>query len=224
MWATRHLSASLKCFSLCVALSLAVSIPTAVSAQEPGAGTMPPNSLPTATTPAPMPGTATDPGFPEVGTTDPGYRLGPGDIVRIVVFGQTDLSGSFPLDGRGMISMPLIKNVEAKDLTANELEHRIVEKLSPAYLKDPNVSVEILRYRPFYIVGEVRSPGSYPYVSGMTAINAIALAGGFTYRADEDDFDIKRGRDREDGGMELEADPETEIQPGDVITVNERWF
>lgn len=223
MWAAEYLSTPRRRCSLPVALSLAaiLSASTAADAQE--AGIMPPDSFPDTAAPAQTPNAALPPGLPGP-AADPGYRLGTGDVVRIVVFGQNDLSGSFPLDGQGMISMPLIKNIEAKGLTASELEHRIVEKLTPNYLKDPNVNVEILRYRPFYIVGEVRSPGSYSYVSGMTAINAVALAGGFTYRADEDDFDIKRGRDRKDGGVEIEADPETKIEPGDVITVNERWF
>lgn len=223
MWAAEYLPIPRRRCSLPVALSLAaiLSASTAADAQE--AGVMLPNSFPDTAAPAQTPDAALTPGLPSP-ATDPGYRLGTGDVVRIVVFGQNDLSGSFPLDGQGMISMPLIKNIEAKGLTASELEHRIVKKLTPNYLKDPNVNVEILRYRPFYIVGEVRSPGSYSYVSGMTAINAVALAGGFTYRADEDDFDIKRGRDRKDGGVEIEADPETKIEPGDVITVNERWF
>lgn len=153
---------------------------------------------------------------------DSGYRLGPGDQVRIIVFGQPDLSGVFRLDGDGLISMPLINNIDAKGLSAEELQKRIVAKLTPNYLKNANASVDILSYRPFYIVGEVSRPGSYAYVNGMTAINAVALAGGFTYRADEDGFEIKRNVN---GTTDVvDAGPETPIQPGDVITVDERWF
>lgn len=175
-----------------------------------------------------MPGTQSDPmstpSGPDVSGSAPdsGYRLGPGDQVRIIVFGQPDLSGVFRLDGDGLISMPLINNVDAKGLSAEELQKRIVAKLTPNYLKDANASVDILSYRPFYIVGEVSRPGSYAYVNGMTALNAVALAGGFTYRADEDDFEIKRNANGKTDVMD--AGPETPIQPGDVITVDERWF
>ena len=167
-----------------------------------------------------MPGTPG--GAPGAGTAGSGYRLGPGDEVRVIVFGQPDLSGVFRLDGAGLISMPLINNVDARGLSASELEKRIVAKLTPNYLKNANASVDILSYRPFYIVGEVSKPGSYAYVNGMTALNAVALAGGFTYRADEDDFEIKRTVDGK--VSEMDAGPETEVQPGDVITVDERWF
>lgn len=173
--------------------------------------------------PAGAPGmTETQPGAPSDAQAGPGYRLGAGDRVRIVVFGQPDLSGEFHLDGAGQISMPLIKTVDAEGLGASELERRIAEKLSPGYLKDPRVSVEILSYRPFYIVGEVNAPGSYPYVSGMTAINAVALAGGFTYRANESSFEIRRGE--EGSAQELDATPDTVVEPGDVIRIKERWF
>jgi len=81
----------------------------------------------------------------------------------------------------------------------------------------------VLSFRPFYIIGEVTKPGSYPYVSGMSMINAVALAGGFTYRADEDSFDLMRP-DKSGKKVKVSAKPETPVQPGDVITVNERIF
>lgn len=152
-----------------------------------------------------------------------GYRLGAGDRVRVTVFGQPDLTGEYLVDGTGKLAFPLVGQLSAGSLTASELEQAIASKLRPDYLKDPKVSVVVLTYRPFYIVGEVKTPGSYAYVSGMTVINAVALAGGFTYRARESSFYLDRtGRDGKK--TRLEAAPETPVQPGDVITVRERYF
>ena len=112
--------------------------------------------------------------------------------------------------------------MQGGNATAAELEQRIRDKLTPDYLINPSVTVEIVRYRPFYIVGEVRQPGSYPFVSGMTVINAVALSGGFTYRARESRFRIDRRTG--DGIAEIRARPDTEVLPGDVISVDERFF
>jgi protein involved in polysaccharide export with SLBB domain len=151
------------------------------------------------------------------------YRLGSGDRVRITVFGQQDLTGEYLVDGKGMLAFPLVGQIRAGGLTASELEHTLVSKLKPEYLKDPKVSAVVLTYRPFYIVGEVKKPGSYAYVSGMTVINAIALAGGFTYRAREGSFYVDRaGKDGKKA--RLDATPDTPVQPGDIITVRERYF
>ena len=153
---------------------------------------------------------------------DPNYRLGAGDRVRVTVFGQEDLSGTFQVDGEGKVALPLIGNVQAGGLSAGDFEKTIVGALKPDYLQDPRVSVEVMTYRPFYIVGEVNNPGNYPYTNGMTVINAVAMAGGFTYRARENDFEIKRsGKPSQDAE---EANQETLVHPGDVITVPERWF
>lgn len=150
------------------------------------------------------------------------YRLGAGDRVRVTVFGQEDLSGEFELDGAGRLSLPLIQRVQAAGLTLNELEDVIANKLKPDFLKNPRVSVEVLNYRPFYILGEVKKPGSYPYVNGMTVINAVALAGGYTYRAKENKVTIVRT-----GNIErktIPANHDTRVLPGDVIQVPERFF
>jgi len=156
-------------------------------------------------------------------SASPDYRLGSGDRVRITVFGQQDLSGEYLVDGSGMLAFPLIGRVPAGNMTGSELAQAIASKLDPDYVRNPNISVEVLTYRPFYIVGEVKAPGSYPYVSGMSVINAIALAGGFTYRARESSFYLTRtGKDGHK--TRLDASPETPVQPGDVITVRERYF
>lgn len=145
------------------------------------------------------------------------YKLGPGDKVVINVFNDKNLSGERQVDGSGAFTFPLIGTVQAGGLSSGELEGVLETKLKE-YMRQPNVSVEIVSYRPFYIVGEVRRPGSYPYVDGMTVMNAIAIAGGFTYRAQEKDFVIQRNNGS--GG----AGPITHIAPGDVIVVRERFF
>jgi protein involved in polysaccharide export with SLBB domain len=152
----------------------------------------------------------------------PDYKLGNGDKVRVTVFGQPDLTGEYYVDGSGMLAFPLIGQIRAGGLTAHEFENALVAKLKPDYLKNPNVSAVVLTYRPFYIVGEVKTPGSYPYVSGMSVINAIALAGGFTYRAKESSFYLTR--EEKEGKKRLDVGPEASVQPGDVITVRERYF
>ena len=153
---------------------------------------------------------------------DEGYRLGSGDRVKVTVYGHEDLSGEFDVDSRGNISLPLIQDVQGSGLTVEELESAITDKLQPDYLKDPKVNVDVLTYRPFYIIGEVKSPGSYPYVNGMTVINAVALAGGYTYRARTKAVTITRPD--EDEQTEIQAQADTPVMPGDVIEVPERFF
>lgn len=150
------------------------------------------------------------------------YQLSTGDKIRITVYGHADLSGDFEIDGAGRLSLPLIRTVEAAGLTARELEAGITARLKPDYLRDPQVSIEILSYRPIYVIGEVQAPGSYPYASGMTAINAVALAGGYTYRARKNTVRIIRGANEQQ--QKISADPDTVIMPGDVIEVPERFF
>ena len=149
-----------------------------------------------------------------------GYRLGSGDKVKVTVFGQANMSGEFSVAGDGTLSLPFIGSIRAGGLTVRELEREIVNQLQPDYLKNPRVSVEVLNFRPFDIIGEVQKPGSYPYRDGMTVINAIAMAGGFTYRAKENEFRIKRAAN----GRFEKAARNTVVRPGDVIEVLERFF
>jgi polysaccharide export outer membrane protein len=150
------------------------------------------------------------------------YKLGPGDALRVTVFRHEDLSGEFTLDGEGYFAMPLVGEILGGGRTSRQLENEVEEALkSGGYLVDPQVSIEVLNYRPFYIIGEVNNPGSFEYVNGMTVINAVALAGGFTYRADQDDIVISRGGS---SGPEIEAAPDTAVLPGDIIEVQERFF
>ena len=149
------------------------------------------------------------------------YTLDTGDQVKISVFGHADLSGQFVVSSTGALAMPLIGEVGAKGRTLRELESAIIKKLKPGFLKNPQVSAEIVNYRPFYIIGEVKNPGTYPYVNGMRILNAVAIAGGFTYRAREKEILITRSKG---GGKPQKVPPETPVLPGDVIEVLERYF
>ena len=150
------------------------------------------------------------------------YRLSVGDQVRVTVYGHEDLSGEFSVDADGGISLPLIGDMKAKDRTTKELSQAITDTLQPDYLKNPRVSTEVLSYRPYYVMGEISQPGSYPFIKGMTVVNAVAMAGGFTYRARKGRITIVRKTS--EGAKELEVDFDTQIKPGDVINVPERFF
>lgn len=149
------------------------------------------------------------------------YVLDVGDKLRITVFGEADLSGEFEISSTGTVSLPLIGEVRAARKTIVGLQADVVSRLSGSYLKDPRVSIEVLNYRPFFILGEVIKPGSYNYVNGMTVINAIALSGGFTYRADKQGIEMKRGGQ---DATYRRVREETPVLPGDVIRVPERFF
>jgi polysaccharide export outer membrane protein len=145
------------------------------------------------------------------------YRLGTGDKVRVIVFGEDDLGGEFQIDDGGFIRLPLIGQLKAADLTPRELETRITAALADGYLNQPRVSVEVTDYRPFYIIGEVNKPGQYPYVNDMSVLNAIALGGGYTIKASDSTVYIRReGTTKE---QEFPAEPATKIHPGDVVRV-----
>jgi polysaccharide export outer membrane protein len=156
-------------------------------------------------------------------TAERDYRLGPNDRARITVFGQPNLTGEYVLDGGGSVAFPLIGNIDANGLTTRELQLLIAGKLSPEFLLNPNVSVEVITRRPFYVLGEVQKPGDYAYVNGITTLNAIAMAGGFTYRARTAKFYIKR---LDDSGkmVRVVAKPETTVRPGDTVEVATRYF
>ena len=161
-------------------------------------------------------------GYVQAAVNQPAYLLGSGDRVRVTVFGEEELSGEFEVDGSGTISLPLIREVQAGGLRIRQLEQVISEKLLDGYLKNPRVSIEVLNYRPFYILGEVKQPGSYPYVSGMTVLNAVALAGGYTYRAKKNGLLITHANRSE--SKEQPASEETVVLPGDIVKVPERFF
>lgn len=156
------------------------------------------------------------------GITDEHYRLGISDKLKITVYGEEDLSGEFVVDSTGQIQLPLVGQVEAANMTLHEFRAEVSKALMAGYLKDPRVNVEVMNYRPFYIMGEVNKPGEYPYENGMTVLSAIALAGGFTYRADDDEVYLRHNGEAEEHTMP--ADSKTKVVPGDIIRVPERIF
>lgn len=153
---------------------------------------------------------------------DQAYRLDSGDELRITVYGEPELSGQFQLDGQGVIQMSLINEVDAQNKTVRELQRTIEAKLRDGFIRDPQVSIEVITYRPFYILGEVNNPGEYPYTSGLTVMNAIASAGDFTYRADKRKILIKSVGSPEEREVDLTLS--TPVRPGDTIRIRERFF
>ena len=149
------------------------------------------------------------------------YRLGTADKVKVTVFNETTLSGEYVVSSDGSIAFPLIGNVPAAGRTPVELQKAIRNQLADGYLVNPNVAVEIESFRPFYIYGEVNHPGEVPYESGMTVLKAVALAQGFTYRADRHRIYLKRSAVP---GAEVRAGEDAVVQPGDTIRVGERYF
>ncbi len=150
------------------------------------------------------------------------YMLGTGDKLRVTVYGEPDLSGEFEVDSSGDVRLPLIGQVRAAGMSVHDFEQRVTAKLAAGYLRSPQVSAEVTAYRPFFIIGEVNKPGQYAYVNGMNVVTAVALAGGYTYRADESDVYVRRdGTSKE---VERPADETTRIRPGDIIRVTERFF
>lgn len=160
--------------------------------------------------------------IPFAGGEDSAYALGSGDEIRVTVFGEADLSGTFVVDGKGMIAMPLIGEVKVGKLPLRSVENLIETKLKEGFLKKPQVSLEVLNFRPFYILGEVKLPGSYPYVDGMSVLEAVAVAGGFTYRAKKELVEVRRGE--EGAKTEIKLPVDARVQPGDVIRIEERFF
>lgn len=150
------------------------------------------------------------------------YRLDSGDKLRITVFEQASLTNTYSVDQSGHVTMPLIGSVPARGATTQELAGKIAGELRRGFLRNPDVSVEVDTYRPFFIMGEVRNPGQYTYVNGLTAQTAIAIAGGYTARAAEGTVEVSRTINGEVVvGVVPVSDP---VRPGDVIRVKQRLF
>jgi polysaccharide export outer membrane protein len=150
------------------------------------------------------------------------YRLSTGDRLRVIVFGQDNLSNIYAVDASGRISMPLIGSVEVNGLTTQQLERSIESRLRAGFLREPKVSVEVDAYRPFFVLGEVTNSGQFPFVSGMTVQTAVAIAGGFTPRGQRNSAEVTR---TVDGVVVTGTVPITfPVLPGDTIVIKERWF
>lgn len=151
-----------------------------------------------------------------------GYTLDAGDKLRIVVFGQSGITGDYLVDANGQVTLPLVGSVPARGYTTKALSKMIGERLKQGYVRDPHVTVSIASYRPFFILGEVTTPGQYPYVPNMTAENAVAIAGGFSPRAKKGWVELTRNM----GGQQIHQRVPLgyPLRPGDTVEVKERWF
>jgi polysaccharide export outer membrane protein len=159
----------------------------------------------------------------QIANAQEAYTLGVSDEIRLTVFGEEALSGSYTVGSNGAISMPLIGEITLAGLSTTRAEALIRGKLADGYLIKPSVSIEMLRHRPFYILGEVHAPGSYDYASNMNVLGAVAVAGGFTYRANRKNVQILRAADGKSAAYKAFA-VEAPVAPGDTIVVGERLF
>lgn len=150
------------------------------------------------------------------------YALGPGDKVRLTVFNEAALSGEFTVSGEGLLSLPLLGDVDASGRTTRAVADDVSARLAAGYMVTPRVSMEVLAYRPYFILGEVVRPGRYAYATGMTALNAIATAEGFSPRAKRREVLIRRLGEPAERRYRLT--PDLRIQPGDTVRLAERYF
>ena len=159
---------------------------------------------------------------PAMSAAAPTYKLGAGDKLRITTFDEPSLTGEFTIGDGGVLPFPLLGQVQAGGLTVAELRLSLESALRQGYLKEPRVSVEVLNYRPYYILGEVSKPGQFAYSDGLTVLNAVAAAGGFTYRANTKRVHIKRANENREVSLPLTAT--VPVNPGDTIRIGERYF
>jgi polysaccharide export outer membrane protein len=152
----------------------------------------------------------------------PAYTLDSGDKLRVVVFGQDGITNSYIVGADGNVNLPLVGSVPARGLTTRQLSQMIAERLKQGYVREPHVSVEVETYRPFFILGEVTTPGQYPFVANMTAETAVAIAGGFSPRADKSKVELTHNAP----GQAFKGDVPLNypVRPGDTVVVKERWF
>ena len=150
------------------------------------------------------------------------YILGAGDRVRMIVYGQDDISGEYKIDGSGALTLPLIGEVTGGGLPVRKLEEAVTNAYKGDYFVNPQVNIEVINFRPFFILGEVKTPGDYSYISGMTVLQAVSVAGGYNYRAKKNGIKLHRIINGEK--KEILVKEESKIFPGDVITVEERFF
>ncbi|MFC0205274.1 polysaccharide biosynthesis/export family protein [Novosphingobium soli] len=152
------------------------------------------------------------------------YHLGAGDRLRVIVYDEPGLSGEFTVSSAGELAFPLVGSIAADGLTADQLAGALASRIADGYMNDPKVSAEVVAYRPFYILGEVQRPGQYPYVAGMTVEQAVAAAGGFSYRAQSRRVNLRRGAGEAERSVDIGAGQAVAVMPGDTIRVLERYF
>ena len=171
------------------------------------------------------------PPLPEASKLSDVYVLGAGDKLRIVLYGgdpttgragSSDAANQYVVSDMGTVDAPYIGEIAAAGLTVDQLKRNITAKLSDGYIKDPKVGIDIVVSRPFYIVGEINHPGAYPCTTGSRLVSAVAIAGGYTYRANEDFAVVERKQG--DRIVKGRAAPDTPILPDDVIHIPERYY
>lgn len=160
--------------------------------------------------------------FSSIAQSSTDYQLGSGDEIKITVFGQQDLSIETLLNDSGKINYPFLGQIQATGKTLEEFQLQIYNGLKGDYLVNPNISVSIIKYRPFFIDGEVEKPGGYPFQPGLTINKAAALAGGYTERASLSKIFIIRSNDVKQKSNNVDAN--ARVQPGDIITVKQSYF
>lgn len=151
------------------------------------------------------------------------YRIATGDKIKVTVFNEEDLTGEFLVNERGNVAFPLAGEIQAAGSTPDEFQKRLTGRLSGKYVKNPRVAVEMASYRPFNVLGEVKNAGQYPYRPGLTIQDAVALAGGFTYRANTREVYIRRADTAGEVTVRTDGD-RVPILPGDNVRVPERYF
>jgi polysaccharide export outer membrane protein len=161
-------------------------------------------------------------GEPPVPLTGQPVPLGPGDRIHITVYGQDLMTNDYMVDRDGTVALPLAGRIKVGDMVTAEAEAAIRQKLAKGIVVKPNVTVDVVQYRPIYVIGEVNKPGAYDYTSNIVMINAVALAGGFTYRASKEGVTVLRGAEAKE--QRYRATQTTGLQPGDVVVVPERFF
>lgn len=168
------------------------------------------------------PGAAQTPAATAPPASDQAYQLGPGDKVRIIVFGEAELTGDYDVAADGSLMFPLVGAVRAAELTPPQLSEAISQQLRSGYLRDPQVSSSVIAYRPFYILGEVANPGTYPFAPNLDVLSAVAVAGGYSYRANRGSAFIRRAGEADERRYSLRE--RVSVRPGDTIRIGERFF
>jgi protein involved in polysaccharide export with SLBB domain len=151
------------------------------------------------------------------------YLLSPGDKLKVTVFNEPDLTGEFQVNHAGDIAFPLVGAIPAAGLSVAEFQNQLLRRLRNGYVRNARVSIEVASYRPFNVFGEVRNAGQYPFRPGLTVQDAIALAGGFTYRANSRTAYVRRANANTETTVQLDG-PRVSILPGDDVRVPERYF
>lgn len=151
------------------------------------------------------------------------YALGPGDELRVSVYGLDGLANNYLISDAGTISLPFVGDIPASNKTADQIRQTIADQLvSKQIIRDPVVNVQVNQYRPFFIIGEVKKPGEYPFRPGTSVLSAIAMAGGYTFRANTSRFSITRQRGTQT--ITAAATEKAYVEPGDTVRVYESWF